>query len=186
MKTRMLIKGLICSFPPRWPVFESLENKAVQRDNRSTYRDQDRLLPPTAGSTNNCLSVNNNDYPFRSQTQAPAISASLAPSFSNFRGVKNCSVRSPFPEAAMQMSLVGEPCFQNVKGNEIQSYLTLPTQTKENYPNGLGRLPFRQSTELFHSWNSNKNSEQKQPEYKELSNYLISQTPEYCFVCYIE
>lgn len=102
------------------------------------------------------------------------------------RGQKLPSVSSPFPEAAMQMSLVGEPCVQNFKGNEIQSYLTLPTQTKENYPNGLGRLPFGQTTELFHAWNSSKNSEQKQPEYKELSGDLISQTPEYRFVCYIE
>lgn len=124
-------------------------------------------------------------HPFRSLTQTPAIAASVDLCFSNSREVRNCSVRIRVSEAAIQIILVGKQCVQKYKCNEIQSYLALPTQTKENYPVGLGKLPFRSTTELFHSWNSNKNNEQKQHESKEVSGDLISDSRILFYVWYI-
>lgn len=66
------------------------------------------LLPQTAGSTNNCLLVNNNDYPFRSQTQAPAISASLAFPFQIPEGSETAECEKPF----LRSRHANEPCGQ--------------------------------------------------------------------------
>lgn len=75
--------------------------------------------------------VNNNVHPFKSLTQAPAISASRDICFSNSREFRNCSVKSPVPEIAIQIKLVGKQCVQNYMCNEMQSYLAFLSQTKE-------------------------------------------------------
>ena len=143
-KTGFSSKPRSPSFPPRCPVFERWETKQF-RDCRLILRAQRPLFwevqeqncslkhqeaktshwaPQAALITSLSLFGKSNAHPFRFFTQAPCYFCLIDLCFSNSREVRNCSVRSPVSETAIQINLMSKHHVQKYKGKEFLLWLS--------------------------------------------------------------
>lgn len=138
MRIRVLITVLICLISPKvtclWE-FGKQSNSERQQVNlqgsKAPLLGSSGLLPPTAGSTNNCSLVNNNDHPFRSGLR-PGYFSFISPFLFKFQSGQTLqSAGSPFPEAAMQMSLWVNHVFRNSRAMRFNLIWLYPRRRRK-------------------------------------------------------